>query len=280
MRKAVILKNGLGKIFMYSVMLFTILVCTFPLLWVMFSSFKSNKEILGDPLTLPSNIDFQAYVNVFTQYNFLQYFINSLIIAVSATAIALFMYSLAGYIFAKFDFKGKMLLFTLCTITLLVPGHTKAQPIFSMIMNLGLYDTKAGLVLVYTSIGMALSLFVLRSSFMTIPKDLDESAVLDGAGFFRTFWNINLPLAKSGLATAGILMFLSYWNEYFFALMLTTSSANRTLPVALQFFDTAFSYNYTNMFAALTLTVLPGIMIYLLVQEQVQQSIASSGVKG
>jgi len=270
----------IGKIFMYAVMAFTVIVCTFPLLWVMVSSFKSNREILGNPFTLPTSINFEAYVNVFTQYNFLNYFLNSLMIAGCATVIALFIYSLAGYIFAKFDFRGKMLLFALCTITLLVPGHTKAQPIFALIMNLGLYDTKAGLILVYTSIGMALSLFILRSSFMTIPKDLDEAALLDGAGFFRTFWSVNLPLARSGLATAGILMFLNYWNEYFFALMLTTSSTNRTLPVALQFFDSAFAYNYTNMFAALTLTVLPGIIIYLLVQEQVQQSVASSGVKG
>ena len=127
---------------------------------------------------------------------------------------------------------------------------------------------------------MALALFILRASFMTVPRDLDEAALLDGAGFWRTFWSVNLPLARSGLATAGILMFLQYWNEYFYALMLTTSSSKRTLPVALQFFDTAFSYNYTNMFAALTMIVLPGIIIYLLVQEQVQQSIASSGVKG
>jgi raffinose/stachyose/melibiose transport system permease protein len=115
---------------------------------------------------------------------------------------------------------------------------------------------------------------------MTVPKDLDEAALIDGAGFWRIFWSVNLPLVRSGLATAGILMFLSYWNEYFYALILTTGAANRTLPVALAFFDEAFSYNYTRMFAALTLVVLPGIIIYLLVQEQVQKSVASTGIKG
>lgn len=280
MRATAVIKNVIGKGFMYAVMLFTVVICTFPLLWVFVSSFKTNRQILGNPFTLPTSINFEAYAAVFNQYNFLQYFLNSLTIAVSATVIALFIYALAGYVFAKYEFKGKMLLFAVCVATLLVPAHAKAQPIFSLIMDLGLYDTKLGLILVYTSIGMALSLFILRSTFMTIPKDLDEAALLDGAGFFRTFWSVNLPLAKSGLATAGILMFLNYWNEYFFALMLTTSSTNRTLPVALQFFDSAFAYNYTNMFAALTMTVLPGIIVYLLVQEQVQQSVASSGVKG
>ncbi|WP_372661067.1 carbohydrate ABC transporter permease [Cohnella sp.] len=267
-------------LFSYAVMLFTVMVSLFPILWVVVSSFKTNKAILGDPFALPTSISFKAYVDVFTQYNFLIYFKNSMIIATSATLIAVFIYALAAYIFAKFDFFGKSLLFILATITLLVPGYARAQPIFTIVMKLNLYDTKTGLVLVYASFGMALALFILRVTFMAISKDLDEAAIIDGASFWRVFWSVNLPLAKSGLATAGILMFLANWNEYFYALVLTSSKDNRTLPVALQFFNEAFSYNYTYMFAALTMIILPGILIYLLVQEQVQQSVASSGVKG
>ncbi|MEK3747185.1 carbohydrate ABC transporter permease [Paenibacillus sp. FSL E2-8871] len=264
----------------YSVMTFTVLVSIFPILWILFSSFKSNKEILNDPFSLPKKIDFQAYMDVFTQYNFLGYFMNSMFIAIASTLIALFIYTMAGYIFGKFNFRGKSFLFILCTITLLIPGYARAQPIFTIIMNLDLYDTKAALILVYASFGMALALFILRLSFIAIPKDLDESALIDGAGFWRIFWNVNMPLAKSGISTAGILMFLNNWNEYFYALILTTSEKNRTLPVALEFFNEAFSYNYTRMFAALMMVILPGIVIYVLVQEQVQQSVASSGVKG
>ncbi|HZG84338.1 carbohydrate ABC transporter permease [Paenibacillus sp.] len=269
-----------GLLFSYAVMLFTVVVSLFPILWVVLSSFKTNKAILGDPFALPTSFSFGAYVDVFTQYNFLVYFQNSLLIATVSTAIAVFIYALAAYAFAKFDFFGKSFLFILCTITLLVPGYARAQPIFTIIMKLNLYDTKAGLILVYASFGMALALFILRVTFLSIPKDLDEAARIDGAGFWRIFWSVNLPLAKSGLATAGILMFLNNWNEYFYALVLTSSQHNRTLPVALAFFNEAFSYNYTYMFAALTMIVLPGILIYLFVQEQVQQSVASSGVKG
>ncbi|EXX85292.1 sugar ABC transporter permease [Paenibacillus darwinianus] len=268
------------RLFSYAVMLFTVIVSTFPIVWIVVSSFKTNKAILGDPFALPSSISFKAYADVFTQYNFLIYFKNSLIIATTSTLIAVFIYALAGYIFGKFDFFGKNVLFILCTITLLVPGYARAQPIFTIVMKLNLYDTKTGLVLVYASFGMALALFILRVTFMSIPKDLDEAAIIDGAGFWRIFWHVNLPLAKSGLATSGILLFLANWNEYFYALVLTTSEANRTLPVALGFFNEAFSYNYTYMFAALTMIIIPGIVIYLLVQEQVQQSVASSGVKG
>ncbi len=264
----------------YSVMTFTVVVSIFPILWILLSSFKSNKEILNDPFSLPKKIDFNAYKDVFTQYNFFGYFMNSMFIAIASTLIALFIYTMAGYIFGKFNFRGKSFLFILCTITLLVPGYSRAQPIFTIIMKLDLYDTKAALILVYASFGMALALFILRLAFIAIPKDLDESALIDGAGFWRIFWNVNMPLAKSGISTAGILMFLNNWNEYFYALILTTSEKNRTLPVALEFFNEAFSYNYTRMFAALLMVILPGILIYVLVQEQVQQSVASSGVKG
>jgi len=274
------LSRWIGKIFANAVMAFTVAISTFPILWVIMSSFKSNKEILGDPFSLPTSIDFAAYLDVLQNYHFVTYFLNSLLIAGTATLLALFIYALAGYVFGKYDFRLKSALYILFTVTLLVPGHAKAQPIFSLIMDLNLYDTKTALMLVYTSFGLALALFILRATFMTVPKDLDEAALIDGAGFWRIFWSVNLPLARSGLATAGILMFLSYWNEYFYALILTTGSTNRTLPVALAFFDEAFSYNYTRMFAALTLVVLPGIIIYLLVQEQVQKSVASTGIKG
>jgi raffinose/stachyose/melibiose transport system permease protein len=267
-------------VFTYFIMIFTVFVSVFPILWVIMSSFKTNKDILGNPFSLPKSINFNAYIDVYTNYDFLTYFTNSILIATTSTLIALFIYCLAGYIFAKYDFRGKGLLFLLCTITLLVPGHARAQPIFSIITKLDLYDTKTGLILVYTSFGLALSLFILRAAFMTIPKDLDEAALIDGASFWRIFWNVNLPLAKSGLATAGILMFLTSWNEYFYALILTSSPENRTMPVALQFFNEAFSYNYTTMFAALTLAILPGIIVYLFVQEQVQASVAATGVKG
>lgn len=274
------LKQGMEYIFYYVIMIFTVLVSIFPIAWVVVSSFKTNKAILNSPFELPTSISFKAYEDVLTQYNFLNYFANSFLIAMGATIIGVFIYAMAAYVFAKFDFFGKGILFVICTITLLVPNFAKAQPIFAIIMKLDLYDTKIGLILVYLTFGMALALFILRVTFMSIPKDLDEAALMDGAGFWRIFWNLNLPLARSGLATAFILLFLANWNEYFYAAVLTSGQQNRTLPVALAFFNEAFSYNYTNMFAALTMVVIPGIVVYLFVQEQVQQSVASSGVKG
>jgi raffinose/stachyose/melibiose transport system permease protein len=274
------LRKIVSNVFTYFVLGFVVIVSTLPIIWVMISSFKTNAQIMNDPFSLPTSLSFKAYMDVFEQYNLLQYSMNSLLIAVVSTTISLFIFSMGAYVIAKYDFWGKNFFFLLFTLTLIVPGHTKAQPIFSIISALDLYDTKAALMLVYISMGMALSVFILRSAFMSIPKDLNEAAEVDGMGFFRIFWSINLPLAKAGLSTAGILMFLNNWNEYFYAMLLTSSSENRTLPLALAFFNDAFSYDYTKMFAALTVAVIPGIIIYVVAQEQIQESFASSGVKG
>lgn len=266
--------------FAYLFLAFIVIVSIYPIIWVVQSSFKSNAAILGDPFSLPDTLNFDAYVSVFKQYSFGTYALNSLIVAGGSTVVSIVFYAMAAYVIAKYNFPGKNFIYVLLTLTLLVPGHTKTAPIFKLIMDIGLYDTKTGLWLVYLSGGIAMSLFVLKANFASIPKDLNEAASIDGSGFFRTFWQINLPLAKNGLATAGILMFLGNWNEYYYAALLTSSEANRTLPVSLGYFNQAFSYDYTRMFAALTVVVLPGIILYAIFQEQVTASVASSGVKG
>ena len=273
-------KKVLVKIFEYGILIFTIIVSVFPIIWVIMSAFKTNAQILGSPLSLPTSISFDAFAYLFEKYNFLRYALNSLLICITSTGLSLIIFAMGGYVIAKYKFPGRNFIFALFTITLLVPAQSKAQPIFSLIMNLNLYDNIWGVALVYLSAGLAMSMFILKSTFMSIPKSLDEAAAIEGAGFFRIFWKINLPLAKSGLATAGILMFLNNWNEYFYASLLTSSDLNRTLPLALQFFNEAFSYDYTKLFAALTVVVLPGIILYAFAQEQVQESIAASGVKG
>lgn len=273
-------KMSLSYIGMELIIVFTLIISVFPLLWVMLSSFKTNAEILEGPFTLPHQFNFDAFRYLFTNYNFLQYFINSIYVTVMSVVISLVIFTMAGYVLAKFEFKGKMLIFGLLMITMLVPGYSKTQPLFQMITDMGLYDTKEGLILVYISNGMATSVFLLKNAFQSIPKELSESARLDGAGFFRTFFSINLPLIKSALATAGILMFLGNWNEYYFASILITSELNNTLPIITMSFTSKFSYNYTLMFAAITLVILPGLIIYAIAQEQVQESLASSGIKG
>lgn len=269
-----------SEIFVYFWMAFTVLVSVFPILWIIMSSFKTNGEIMSGPFILPSKIDFSAYQYLFEKYDFLTYTLNSLLVSVVPTLVALAIFTLGAYVIAKYNFPGKNLFYALFTMTLLVPAHSRTQPIFSLVINLGLYNTKLGLSLVYLSCGMAMSMFILKAAFQAVPSELSEAATIDGASFFRTFWRINLPLAKNGIITSGILMLLANWNEFYYANLLISSPQNRTLPVVTILFNSMFSYNYTNTFAALTVVVLPGIVFYALAQKQVQSSIAATGIKG
>jgi raffinose/stachyose/melibiose transport system permease protein len=279
-KRAYQINNAIVHFFIYLLFLFVAAVSVGPLIWVVISSFKTNGEILSAPFVLPKKLDFGPYLAVIKGNNFLRYALNSVIISTTATAGSLVMYAMGAYVFARFNFPLKNLLFTLFVLTMLVPGHTKTQPIFYIIMKLNLYSTRTGITLVYLSGGIAMSLFVMRASFASIPKELSEAAIIDGVGFFRNFWQMHVPLAKNGIATAGILMFLGNWNEYFYASLLSSTAASRTLPYALAFFTEAYSYDYTRMFAALTLIILPGIIVYAVSQEQVQMSITSGSVKG
>jgi raffinose/stachyose/melibiose transport system permease protein len=269
-----------GNLLMYGVLLFTIVVSVFPILWIIMGSFKSNGEIINGPFVLPSVINFNAYFYLFTQYNFLLYTFNSLVCSFIPTIISLIFFTMGAYAIAKYNFPGKYIFYTLFVITMLVPAYSRTQPIFSLVIGLNLYDTRAGLMLVYLSSGMAVSMFILKATFQSIPPELNEAATLDGASFFQTFWRIDMPLAKNGLATAGVLMFLSNWNEFYYANLLIATTSNRTLPVVTILFNSMFNYNYTNTFAALTLVVIPGIIFYALAQKQVQASIISSAIKG
>lgn len=264
----------------YFVLAFVVLVSVGPLVWVIMSSFKTNAQIVGSPFSLPTSISFDAYIEVFQRDNFLMFAYNSFLYATVATAVSLVIYAMGSYVFAKHRFPFRNLLFALFALTMLVPAHSRTQPLFSMLLALNLFNTRAGIILIYITGGMAISLFILRSAFSSVPYELTEAALIEGAGFFRNFFQINLPLAKGGLATAGILMWLGNWNEFYFASILTASADTRTLPFALAFFNEMFSINYTRMFAALTIVIVPGIVIYALTQEQVQVSIASTGVKG
>ena len=273
------LKKGLTRKFMYAIEIFVIVISAFPILWVIMSAFKTNGEILTNPLALPTSITLDTFAHLFDTYNFPVYFLNSLLAAGVSTIVSLLFYSMGAYVIAKFRFPGRQLLYILFTITLLVPSHSKTQPIFGLVMQLGLYDNIWGVTFVYLSMGMAMSIFILKAGFMAVPKSLDDAAIVDGASFLRVFWRINLPLAKNSLTTAGVLMFLNNWNEYYFASLLTVSDSQRTLPIALAFFTSEFSYNYTQLFSALTVVILPGILLYAVAQEKVQASVATAGIK-
>jgi raffinose/stachyose/melibiose transport system permease protein len=273
-------KEKTARGFGYLLMAVCVVVAVFPILWVILSSFKSNKEILSNGLSLPTSFSFSGYTEALRLAPILKFFGNSVIVASVSTVLNVFFLAMAGYVFAKKRFKFKNTLFVILSLSMVIPTTALLSPVYTIISKLGLYDTKMALILVYTALSMPISLLILRSAFSSIPTEMEEAAYIDGAGFFRTFLQIMMPCAKGGLASAGVLAFLEGWNEFTFALVLTSSADTRTLPLSLSYFTSQFSFNYTAMFAAITIAVIPSIVVFAIFQEQVTNSLTAGSVKG
>ena len=273
-------KQKAARVFSYLFMALCVLVALFPIVWVVLSSFKTNREILSNGLQLPSTFSFSGYKQALEMAPILKFFVNSLIVSFASTALNVFILAMAGYVFAKKKLRFKNLIFGILSLSMVIPSTALMSPVYTVITKLHLYDTKMALILVYTALNMPISLMILRSAFAAIPTELEEAAYIDGAGFFRTFWQVMMPCAKGGLASAAVLAFLGSWNEFTFALLLTSSTSTRTLPLSLSYFTSQFSFNYTAMFAAITIAVLPSIIVFSIFQEQVCSSLTAGSVKG
>ena len=270
----------IGKLGRIVFLVFRIAISTVPLLWTLVSSFKTNKEIMDSAFSLPASINLDNYIMAFKYSPLGTYFWNTFIITVFCIFFGLIIFSMSAYVFARFEFKGKNFLFALIGMSMLVPTSALIFPVYKLMNAMNLYNTKSGLVLVYMAIAMPSVLFVLRSYFLTIPKEMEEAARIDGSGFMRTYITIMLPLVKPAMATAAILIFMASWNDFIYNLMLSSGNNARNVSVALSQFLSMFGSDYGQLFAASFIVVLPSILLYCLLQKRIESALLAGAVKG
>ena len=270
----------IGKLGRIVFFVFIIAISTVPLLWTLVSSFKTNKEIMDSAFSLPASINLDNYIMAFKYSPLGTYFWNTFIITVFCIFFGLIIFSMSAYVFARFEFKGKNFLFALIGMSMLVPTSALIFPVYKLMNAMNLYNTKSGLVLVYMAIAMPSVLFVLRSYFLTIPKEMEEAARIDGSGFMRTYITIMLPLVKPAMATAAILIFMASWNDFIYNLMLSSGNNARNVSVALSQFLSMFGSDYGQLFAASFIVVLPSILLYCLLQKRIESALLAGAVKG
>lgn len=268
------------KLFTYFIMVFVIVISVFPFLWVLLSSFKTQYQIMSAPLALPENWTLTAYTRALTSTPIPIFYRNSILLAVISTVLTLGIVSMSAYVVARYSFRGQALIVLMFSSCLLIPSISLSYPVFRMIKTLGLYDSLTGLILVNVAFGLPVTFFIMRSYFLTIPRELSESASIDGAGFLRIFISIIVPMAKPAFAAAGTFQFMWVWNEFYFSMLLTSSDECRTLPLSLNYFMAQFSADYPAMFAAVIMVVTPTIAVYSLMQKQVISGLTAGAVKG
>lgn len=265
-----------AKIFRYAIMAIVLFISLYPILWVLISSFKEKPGGLG----LPEKWVFDGYITIFTKLDIQMYFLNSIIITCVSTLLSVTIVAMAAYVVARMNFKGKGLITLMFSTTLFIPAISISFPIYRLLGELGLRDTRIGVIFIYSGLGIAVTYFILQSYFMSIPKEMEEAARVDGCGYFGTFFRIILPIAKPGLATAAIMAFLNNWNEYYFASLLLKSPEKMTIPALLGQFTSAYSRNLNGMFSAIIVAVVPTIIVFCLLSETFVRSLTAGAVKG
>ena len=252
-----------------------------PFLYMLSTSLKGQQYVLRlPPQFIPDPATLSNYERILVRGDFGQYFLNSLIVAVSSTALSVLLSAMMAYGFARYRFPGRELMFRLLLLGLMIPAIMLIVPQFVLAKHLGLIDTLPGLVVFYVAGSLALNTFLLRGFFEAIPAELDQAMQIDGAGDWRRFWNLALPLARPALATATIFTFLATWDEFAWALTIISSPEKQTLPIAIALLQGPKGTQWGLVFAASIIAILPVIAVFLAFQRHFVQGLTSGAVKG
>lgn len=277
------IKNPVGKLVIYAILILWSVSVLYPLLWTLLDSLKNNEQFfLKAPWSLPEiPLLWSNFSYVWSKYNFNTYFVNSLVVTIGSTCLALLLSATTAYVLARYKFRGSNALFLLYISSMMVPFVLALIPLFFLMNTMGLINTKLGLILVYTSSLLAFGIFVLIGFFKSLPKELEEAAIVDGASYYGMFFRVMLPLSQPGLITIGIVNILNIWNEYIVGTILINDPAQYTLPVEIGVMQAEMQYRteWGPLFAALLITIVPVLIIYMIFQRQIASGITAGAVK-
>lgn len=272
-------KVTVGTVLKYVFLMILLVVILYPFIWMIFSSFKQEADIMSwPPQLLWREFTPIAYENIWSRIPFFDYYGNTLIFAGGVTIISLTFDTLAGYAFARLEFKGKNILFALVLATLMIPFQVIMIPLFYEIFKLKLINTYLGLILPRAT--NAFGIFMMRQFFVSLPKGLEEAARLDGCNEFKVFAKIMLPLCKPAVISLAIFHFMYNWNDLLYPLILTTKTEMRTLPAGLATFMGTHVIEHNVLMAGGVLSILPIFIAYCFAQKFFVQGIAMTGMKG
>jgi multiple sugar transport system permease protein len=274
-------KKTLARLFIiYLPVLIFFIFTIFPFVWTLITSLKPSKELFtSDIKILPVAPTVQNYLDLFANTDFLQNMINSFIVAFSTCVVSLIISLLASYAFSRYSFKGKYFFMTTFLIINMFPAVLLLIPLYSIFRQVGLLHTYGALVIAYSTFTIPFSVWLLTGYLNGLPISLEEAALIDGCNRFQSFTRVILPLTIPGIISTGIYIFITAWNEFTFAVMLT-NQATRTIPVALQAFNGEYVIQWGLLTAGGVLTSIPIVLIFLFVQKRLVQGLTAGAVKG
>lgn len=253
----------------------------FPLYWIVITSFKDPGSIFTIPLQYwPKKFTVENYVGLFSKSSFGVYLVNSLLAATISGAVVTVISMLSAYVLARFEFGGKTAIVIAFLITQMIPAFIALGPLYMLMTNLGLVDSRGGLILVYIAMLIPFSTIMLRGFFENIPDTLEEAAMIDGCSRMGALFRVLVPVMLPGIAATFIFAFVSCWNELFLSVTLMNSDENKTIPTALNGFISSFNIDWGPMAAAAVLTIIPTLLMFAFASKYIVQGLTAGAVKG
>ena len=262
------------------ILLIMVIICIYPIVWMFFGSMKDKAEFYTNIWGLPKQIHLDNYIAAWKNADLGRRFINSLIVTLGSMCIMIPVTSCAAYAVARLNFKGKNLIYMYLLLGIMIPAGVLGIPTFTVAMKMGLLNSHFGLMLIYAAQNIAMGMFIMRGFFISLPRELEEAAMIDGCSRFGCFVRIIVPLARAGVATQVIVNGLTIWNDYFMANIMITKDELRTLPLSIANFVGKHSTNYPELFAMLTMATIPVIIVFVLSQKSFIEGVAAGAVKG
>lgn len=262
------------------ILLIMVIICIYPIVWMFFGSMKDKAEFYTNIWGLPKQIHLDNYIAAWKNADLGRRFINSLIVTLGSMCIMIPVTSCAAYAVARLNFKGKNLIYMYLLLGIMIPAGVLGIPTFTVAMKMGLLNSHFGLMLIYAAQNIAMGMFIMRGFFISLPRELEEAAMIDGCSRFGCFVRIIVPLARAGVATQVIFNGLTIWNDYFTANIMITKDELRTLPLSIANFVGKHFTNYPELFAMLTMATIPVIIVFVLSQKSFIEGVAAGAVKG
>lgn len=275
-------KRILGKALLRSILLFTTLIVVLPILWVIYTSFKTSAEFLTSPWSLPARLEWNNYYRAFIKASMGDFFKNSILITAGSMALLLVLIVPAAYALSRFKFKLSQPILMLFMAGLFINATYIVIPIFFILKDFKMLDNRLALSIVYSATAIPFNIYLLTGFMKGIPREYEEAAQIDGCGYWGTLFKVILPMSKPGLITTSMFAFMGYWNEYILALTMITTESKRTLPVGLKNLMEIQKYatDWGAMFAGLVIVMLPTMIFYAFVQKKLTSGLALGGIKG
>jgi raffinose/stachyose/melibiose transport system permease protein len=272
------IRRDLARFFIYAFLIVYSLACLFPFLWSIMSSFKASDKILVYPFQVPTVWKWQNYREAWVTAKMALYFWNTAVYAILATGTLLVIAPMASYVIARV--KKSNLLYLYYTLGIMIPVHTILLPSYIFVRQLHIVNTRLSIILIYIAFNLSMSIFILVGFMRSLPKELEEAALIDGCSRTRTFFDILYPLSKPGLATIGTLAFLNNWNDYLVPLIFLTNSKLKVITLGVQELRGLFLMDLGLITAGVVLSFLPVVVVYIVFQEQVIKGMTAGAVKG